>query len=210
MTLELWIAYVATVLLFMSTPGPSHLLMVSVGMSVGFRRSLATAAGDLSANVIQMTLAGLGLASVLMASRYGFAIVKWLGVAWLLWMGVKQIRASFGPRAENGARHGSSLRRLWTTGFVTSAANPKAVVFFAALFPQFVEPTSSLAPQLLVLGATYVLIDAAFLCAYGKAAGWVGARAGGPLRGWMDRVAGGGLILTAIVLGLRSGRTAQT
>ena len=206
---ETWIAYVATVLLFMSTPGPSHLLMVSVGMSVGLRRSLAVAAGDLSANVLQMALAGLGLASVLMASRHGFAIVKWLGVAWLVWMGVKQIRASFGPRSGATAVRASSPGRLWTTGFVTSAANPKAVVFFAALFPQFIDPARELAPQLLVLGTTYVVIDAMFLCAYGAAAGWVGARAEGPLRRWVDRVAGGGLILTAIVLGLRSGRAAE-
>ena len=211
MSVESWIAYVATVLLFMSTPGPSHLLMASVGMSVGFRRSLATAAGDLSANAIRMALAGLGLASALMASRYGFAALKWLGVAWLVWMGVRQIRASFGsrPGAASPVR-AASPGRLWTSGFVTSAANPKAVVFFAALFPQFVDPARDLAPQLLVLGATYVVIDGAFLCAYGAAARWAGARAGGRLHRWVDRVAGGGLIATAIVLGLRSGRAVET
>jgi len=77
MTTEVWTLYVGTVLLFMSSPGPSHLLMISVSMSNGFRRSLATASGDLSANVIQIILAGLGLATIVTASRYGFEIVKW-------------------------------------------------------------------------------------------------------------------------------------
>ncbi|MDC0435105.1 LysE family translocator, partial [bacterium] len=95
MTIQNWWLYVATVLVFMSTPGPSHLLMISVGMTNGFRRSLATGAGDLSANLIQMTLAGFGLATVLLASEYGFTILKWCGVTYLAWMGIRQIVASF-------------------------------------------------------------------------------------------------------------------
>ena len=206
MTLETWLAYVATVLLFMSTPGPSHLLMVSVGMSNGFRRSLATAAGDLAANALQMTLAGLGLAGVLMASGHGFAVLKWLGVAWLVWMGARQIRASYRSAATVGHAAPASPSRLWLAGFVTSAANPKAIVFFAALFPQFVDPARPVPVQLLTLGATYIAIDAAFLAGYGRAAGWIGERAGGRVRRWADRLAGAGLIATALVLGLRSTR----
>lgn len=160
MTFETWLAYIAVVLLFMSTPGPSHLLMVSVGMTNGFRRSLATAGGDLTANALQMTLAGLGLAGALMASGHGFAIVKWLGVTWLVWMGVRQFRASFRHAAPAGRAAPASPMRLWLAGFVTSAANPKAIVFFAALFPQFIDPTRPVAPQLLALGATYLFMDA--------------------------------------------------
>ncbi|MEP5090872.1 MAG: LysE family transporter, partial [Paracoccaceae bacterium] len=82
MTIETWALYVGTVLLFMCTPGPSHLLMLSVSASNGFQRSLVTAAGDLTANAIQIVLAGLGLAAALGASEYGFAVVKWLGVGY--------------------------------------------------------------------------------------------------------------------------------
>ena len=206
MTLETWLAYVAAVLLFMGAPGPSHLLMVSVAMGNGFRRSLATAAGDLSANALQMALAGLGLAGVLTASGRGFAVVKWLGVAWLVWLGVRQVRASFARAATAGPAASAPPARLWLAGFVTSAANPKAIVFFAALFPQFVDPSRPVAVQLLALGATYVVIDAAFLAGYGRAAGWLGERAGGSVRRWVDRLAGAGLIATAAVIGLRSAR----
>ena len=76
MTFDTWGIYLATVLVFMSTPGPSHLLMISVSMTNGYRRSLATAAGDLSANAIQMTLAGTGLATLLMTSELGFSVIK--------------------------------------------------------------------------------------------------------------------------------------
>jgi len=76
MTIDTWLLYVGTVLIFMSTPGPSHLLMLSVSMSNGFRRSLATATGDLSANAIQILLAGMGLAVVITGSQFGFTIIK--------------------------------------------------------------------------------------------------------------------------------------
>ena len=204
MTVDTWLLYVGTVLLFMSTPGPSHLLMLSVSMSNGFRRSLATAGGDLTANAIQILLAGLGLAAVVTASRYGFVIIKWAGVAYLVWVGVRQIIASFRNRqAESGAGDVSAWQ-LWLRGFVTSAANPKAVVFFAALFPQFLDPQAALAPQMAILGATYLFIDGCFLAAYGKGASWIAAKLHSRYRAWVDRAAGASLIAAALLLGLRS------
>ena len=203
MTLETWLLYVGTVLVFMSTPGPSHLLMLSVSMSNGFRRSLATAAGDLSANAIQILLAGLGLAAVITGSQYGFAVIKWAGVVYLVWTGAKQILASFRERDPAQSRAFATLRQLWLRGFVTSAANPKAVVFFAALFPQFLNPGNSLLPQVALLGVTYIAIDGCFLAAYGKGASWIAARLARRYSAWTDRVAGAGLVMAAILLGLR-------
>ncbi|MBK0400911.1 LysE family translocator [Limibaculum sp. M0105] len=203
MSFEVWSVYVATVLLLMSTPGPSHLLMISTAMANGFRRSTATAAGDLSANILQMLAAGLGLAAVLAASEQGFAAVKWAGVAYLAWLGLRQIRRSFRGVAA-GRERPAGLRQLWWRGFVTSAANPKAVVFFAALFPQFIAPGDGFWLQMLVLGGTYVAIDASFLAAYGLGAGWLSARLGGPMRAWLDRAAGACLIGAAVLLGLKT------
>ena len=205
MPLDTWIAYVGVVLLFMATPGPSHLLMISVGLRNGFRRSLATTAGDLSANAIQMTLAGFGLATALAASRYGFVVVKWAGVAYLVWMGVRQVMSS--PRgASVAARIDTPLSsaKLWLTGFLTSAANPKAVVFFAALFPQFIDPAQALLPQLAVLGGTYLVVDGLFLSAYGWSAGKLGARASRSRRVLVERLSGLGLIGSAGLLALKS------
>ena len=204
MTLEVWLLYLGTILLFMSTPGPSHLLMISVSMSNGFRRSLATAAGDLSANTIQILLAGFGLAAIVISSRYGFAIVKWLGVAYLTWIGLKTMLASFKGQSETRPVPRASLRNLWLRGFITSAANPKAVVFFAALFPQFIDPQRPVLTQILFLGPTYILVDGIFLATYGKGASWIAERISDRFSHWIERVSGTGLIITAILLGLRS------
>lgn len=204
MSLETWLAYVATVLLLMSTPGPSQLLMLSNSMSHGFQRSLATAAGDLSANAIQIGVAGIGLASVVLASQSTFAVVKWAGVAYLVWMGVQKIRhAHKAGIGGDAARTQVALRRLYWQGFVTSAANPKAVVFFAALFPVFLNPTEALAPQIIILGATYICIDACFLSLYGATSSWIARRLSGALRVWMERSAGGFLIIAALLLAMR-------
>lgn len=203
MSIDIWLTYVGMILLFMSTPGPSHLLMISVGMKNGFRRSLATAAGDLSANVIQMCLAAFGLAAVLMSSRYGFVALKWAGVGYLLYMGIRQIAHSFSEKKQANAIAKSSLKKLWLTGFITSAANPKAVVFFAALFPQFIDHSTPLLPQLLVLGATYIVVDGLFLSLYGSSSSWLATKLSQSGKALLDRVSGVGLIGCAILLGAK-------
>lgn len=204
MTIETWLLYVGTVLVFMSTPGPSHLLMLSTSMANGFQRSLATAAGDLSANAIQIVLAGFGLAAVITSSQHGLTVVKWMGVAYLVWLGVRQIVASF--RTAAGSQHSrqASARLLWFRGFVTSASNPKAVVFFAALFPQFLNPAQPLSLQIAILGVTYLVVDGLFLAAYGKGAAWLAARLRGQQRAWVNRGAGASMIGAAVLLALRA------
>lgn len=203
MNIDVWLLYVATVLLFMISPGPSHLLMISVGMANGFKRSLATAAGDLSANVLQIALAGCGLAAVVVSSQQGFAVIKWAGVAYLVWIGVKTVRASFGGAPELATSNEGSIKSLWLRGFITSAANPKAIVFFAALFPQFINQEQALASQVFVLGFTYVLIDGVFLAFYGFSASWLARRLQKKYHSWINRASGLSLIATAILLGLR-------
>ena len=204
MTVTIWSLFIAAVLLMMSTPGPSHLLMLSTSASNGFTRSLATAAGDLSANVIQMLLAGFGLAALLASTRYGFAIIKWGGVAYLVWIGVRTILGSFKTKQTGAALEVTSLKRLWLRGFITSASNPKAVVFFAALFPQFINSDLPIWPQILILGATYIVIDGLFLSVYGSSASWLARRLKSRYASWLDRAAGAGLIGTAILLGLKN------
>jgi threonine/homoserine/homoserine lactone efflux protein len=204
MSLDTWLLYVTTTLIFMSTPGPSHLLMLSTSMSNGFRRSLATAAGDLTANTLQILLAGFGLAAVITASRHGLAIVKWGGVIYLVWVGARQILNSLRIGDSHYELPRASFRTLWLRGFVTSASNPKAVVFFVALFPQFLDPTRSLGLQIFILGATFIVIDGAFLAFYGKSAAWLASKLDRRRKPWVDRAGGIGIIAAAVMLGLRA------
>ena len=178
--------------------------MLSVSASNGFRRSIATAAGDLSANALQIIAAGLGLAALVTSFRYGFAVIKWAGVAYLVWVGLRQIIASFRDTALDESAAQASIKTLWLRGFVTSAANPKAVVFFAALFPQFLDAQAPLAAQILILGVTYIVIDGCFLLTYGKGASWIATKVRSRYKHWLDRVAGSGLVAAAILLGLRA------
>lgn len=205
MPLETWFIYVATVLALMSTPGPSHLLMLSNSGAHGFDRGVATAAGDLTANFLQMLAAGLGLAALITASGTALSVIKWAGVAYLIWLGMRMIRNA---KAEHGddaaASANASLRSLWMQGFITSAANPKAVVFFAALFPQFISAELSFWPQFLVLSVTYIAMDGAFLMAYGIGASWIAKRFKGGAKLWIERLGGGFMITAAVLLSTKS------
>ncbi len=202
--LQTWLAYVATVLLLMSTPGPSQLLMLSNSAANGLRRGMYTAAGDLAANFLQMLAAGLGLASLIAASAWSLTVIKWLGVGYLIWLGLRMIRRA-GGRHEMTEVKAAGRRTLWMQGFITSAANPKAVVFFAALFPQFLDPVIAFWPQFAVLSVTYLVLDGLFLTAYGAASAWVTARLNTPgTQGWVDRAGGGLMIAAVVLLGLKS------
>ena len=205
MTVEIWSIYVATVVALMSTPGPSQLLMLSNSAAHGFQRSLATAAGDLTANALQMLAAGLGLAAIIAVSGNALNIIKWVGVIYLIWLGCRMIyRAS--PKNSTGTEPvvSVSLKSLWLQGFITSSANPKAVVFFAALFPQFIHAESPFWPQFLILSVTYLVMDGVFLSTYGYGAGWIAKKFSGSAKAWIERLGGSFMILAAVLLGLKS------
>ncbi len=206
MNLETYLAYLATVaVFFFSPPGPSQLLMITNSLRHGWRRSLATVAGDLSANSLQMLAAGFGLAGAIAASADLLTVIKWAGVAYLAWMGIRLFRApapDLGAPAVAGMRAGPTARGLYLQGFLTSAANPKAVVFFAALFPQFIDPNAPIGPQLLILGVTYLTIDGCLLVMWGRGAERLlgGLRRRGRL---LNRVSGTMMISAAALLGAR-------
>lgn len=203
MPVETWLLYVTAVLIMMSTPGPSQLLMLSNSISNGFGRALFTAAGDLSANVLQMLAAGLGLAALIVASEHALTVIKFAGAAYLAWLGLKKLWKARGGAAGGEAAR-SSLKMLWLQGFLTSATNPRAVVFFAALFPQFISPEAPFWPQFLILSATYIALDGTILSIYGALSSWIAAKLKGPARLWLDRVGGGFLLLAAVLLGLKT------
>lgn len=155
MPFETWTPYVLTVFALMSAPGPSQLLMLTNNDVHGFRQSLATAADDLTPNALQMLAAGLGLAAIIAASATALTVIKWAGVAYLIWSSVRMIlRVKPDEAAAHGQQKRTSLKTLWLQGFLTFAANPKAIVFFAALFPQFITSDAQFWPQFLILSAT--------------------------------------------------------
>lgn len=201
MTLEIYLAYLATVLLFFAhPPGPSQLLYMARSMEHGAARALPTVAGDLTANAIQIAIAGFGLVGLIHLSADFFLAIKWLGVAYLVWMGVKVIRESSKSRTAPKIVSGNTM---FFQGFVTSAANPYAVVFFASLFPLFINPAADVAFQVTVLGATYLVIDGVILLAMGATARRLVSALGSRFAVWTGRISGFFLIIAAILLSFK-------
>ena len=130
------------------------------------KRSIWTIAGDLSANVLQMTAAAFGLSAIIATSSEAFIWIKWFGVLYLVWIGIR-IFFDKGANLDIAQSNSGDLLRLFRQGFVTSLANPFAVVFFAALFPQFINTDGNVLVQLLVLGTTYLVVDGLILLAWG-------------------------------------------
>lgn len=203
MTIETYLLYLAALGVFFATPpDTSQLLIIANSARYGLRRSGWTIAGDLTANALQMTAAAFGIAAVVAASAEAFQVVKWLGVAYLAWIGLRLIRS--GPRdGDAAADHAGSPFRLYRQGFITSSANPFAVMFFAALFPHFINPGAATLPQLAILGGTYLLVDGVILLAWG----WLAVRAAAHIRshahGLINRVCGALMMGAAALLAVK-------
>lgn len=200
MSLETYLIYLAAVAVFFATPpDTSQLLIISNSIRHGVRRSAFTIAGDLTANSLQMTAAAFGLAAIIATSASAFLWIKWLGVAYLLWIGVQLMRANDEP-AEATAQKSGRAFHLFRQGFVTSLANPFAVVFFGALFPQFIDPAVPVMPQLLILGLTYLVVDGVILLLWG----WLGMRAAAMLKRYsfdlVNKICGALMIAAAALL----------
>ena len=201
MTLETYLIYLATVLIFFAhPPGPSQVLFMAGSMQHGLRRALPIMAGDLSANAIQIAIAGFGLAGLVAISAGVFTAVKWAGIAYLVYVGLRIILQS---RRPGGPKPAPKRSALFRTGFITSAANPYAVVFFAALFPQFIDPALPVLPQVLILGVTYLAIDGTILIAMGAVAARLMALLGSSVERWIGTISGAGLLIAAGLLAIR-------
>jgi threonine/homoserine/homoserine lactone efflux protein len=202
MTFESWITYVATVFIFLLSPGPSHLFMLSTSLSHGFKKSWATGAGDLSAHLWQITVASIGLGSFIYAFQNLFIIIKWAGVAFLIYLGIVQFKKKSMSINRSKGNEQSLMSFFWR-GFVTSSANPKAVVFFAALFPQFINTSEPATHQFAILGLTYIVIDGCFLMFYGHFADWLSNRFEKHIDKYLNKISGSLLVGSAILLGLK-------
>ncbi|HHC80720.1 MAG TPA: LysE family translocator [Flavobacteriia bacterium] len=166
MDLTLWISFIGTVLILALTPGPSVLLATANSMKYGAKKTTGTILGDLSANLLQIILASSGLASIIISSGELFQLIKWFGVAYLIYIGISKIIST--PKIELNKKNSKdrSFLNLYNEGFLMSAANPKAIVFFAALFPLFINESLPFIPQVIVLGATFLIIDGLSLFVY--------------------------------------------
>ncbi len=199
MPIEVWLLFVVTETVLCLSPGPAVLLVLSASLTRGWRPGLEASAGILLANLVYFFLSATSLGAILVASSRLFTLVKWLGAGYLVWLGLKSLLSSADVhnRREPSDARGSASSGMFLRGLVTQGANPKALVFFTALLPQFVSPNRPLGTQILILALTSVLIEFVVLSLYSMLASRASGLARQPRFASLLQRVGGGLLIAA-------------
>jgi homoserine/homoserine lactone efflux protein len=193
--------YVLTEMALSLSPGPAVMLIIACGLAHGARRSTWASLGILSANAIYFAISATALGAVLAASREFFTAVKWLGAAYLVYVGLSALFGRPSPITMSKATARSSARRdLYLAGLTLQLANPKTLIFFVAILPQFVDARLPIGAQMAWLAAGSIIPEFFILAGYG----WLASRArriatDPRYARWTDRIAGA-LVLGAAAL----------
>ncbi len=150
------------------SPGPAAIAVTAESASNGFKRSFLVILGIALANVVFFILSGTGIAALLITSHTLFAIIKWVGVAYLIYLGFSAIFSHSGPLSINSSRSNKSRGyKVFFRGFVIELSNPKALLYFSALLPQFIDISNPIFPQLALLCLITLFIDLFCYSLYG-------------------------------------------
>jgi threonine/homoserine/homoserine lactone efflux protein len=189
-----WLAFTAASAVLLLIPGPTVLLVVSYALTQGRRVAVATAAGVALGDFTAMTLSLAGLGALLLASSTAFTVLKWIGAAYLVYLGIRLWLAR--PQLPDLAAEGAApVRGIFAHAFVVTALNPKSIAFFVAFVPQFVAHDRPVFPQLAIMEATFVVLAAANAMAFAIAADQLRLRIRKPaVLKWLNRAGGSCLI----------------
>lgn len=167
MAFDLWLTFAAASLALLLIPGPTVLLVLSYALSKGRSVAVASAAGVALGDLVAMTASLAGLGAIVLASATAFTVLKWIGAAYLVWLGVRLIRSapSAGLEAQTMGRD-VTARSVFAHNAAVTALNPKSIAFFIAFVPQFVDTQAALLPQFAILIATFVGLAALNALAY--------------------------------------------
>ncbi|GGE75862.1 LysE family translocator [Sphingomonas prati] len=183
MTLHVWWLFVLAVVVLCGTPGPNMLHVMTRSVRFGLRRSLAAMAGCLVALVIVLCASALGLSAVMMASPWVFGVLRYVGVAYLLYLGIRAWRGGDAPLDVGSGAIGAygSSAQLFRGGFAIGISNPKLLLFAAAFLPQFADRAQPQGTQFAILIATFAVVEAVWYAIY--------ATGGAKLVAYLDRPA---------------------
>lgn len=180
MSLHQWLIYVSVLLVVIATPGPSAILCMTQGVAHGARKASATVLGGMAASLILMMLSALGLGAVIAASDLLFHGIRLVGAAYLIYLGVSTWRAAPPDFSQLGEARSAAVpgerAALFRKGFMVGIGNPKDLLFFGSLFPQFIDAKAPIAPQLTVLALTWLVIDGSVMLAYAKSGSAIARR----------------------------------
>lgn len=204
MLLTTWLAFFAASWAISVSPGAGAVAAMSAGLNHGFRRSFYTILGLILGIWTQVIVVGAGLGALVAASSTAFAVVKWLGVAYLVWLGIAQWRAPPRPlAAQTMGGPKISRRSMVLRAWMINAVNPKGTVFLLAVVPQFMTLSQPLVPQYLIIAATLGFTDLVVMAGYSALA----ARVLGALKSpahirALNRVFGGFFVMAGSLLAL--------
>jgi threonine/homoserine/homoserine lactone efflux protein len=207
MTIDLWLTFVAASIALLIIPGPTILLVLSYALSHGRKVALATAAGVAMGDLIAMSASLLGLGALILTSATAFVVIKWIGAAYLVWLGIKMLRAAGTAQALGASSHTEqdgpteiNARDVFAHAAAVTALNPKGIGFFIAFVPQFIDASSDIAPQFAILIATFVSLAAINAFAYAWLADHLRSRITRPsVIGWLTRAGGVSLICMGLL-----------
>ena len=194
MTLHLWWLFVVAVFLLCGTPGPNMLHVMTRSVVFGARRSIAAMAGCLCAIVLVLAASAAGVSALLAAWPRVFDVLRYAGVAYLVFLGIKAWRGAGAPVdvGSDALPVAASARRLFRGGFVIGISNPKLLLFAAAFLPQFVDSGSPQAPQFAILVVTFAVVESFWYGVYAMCGRTLARHLRRPaLRRGFDRVTGG-------------------
>ncbi len=189
-------------LMAIATPGPTVLLALANGSRFGVRRSLPGMFGAVLSDFVLVGAVALGLGALLAASEFWFSALKWVGVAYLAWLGLRLLRSQGGFQLPEGHAQApvQSAGSVFSKSFLVAVTNPKGYIFCTALLPQFIDPAAPQLLQFVVIALVFAGLDFVVMLAYA----FVGARAVRLLKAsatkWLDRVCGGALLALAASL----------
>lgn len=173
MDLHVWIAYVVTAIVFSLAPGSGTVNSISNGLSYGTKKSLAAIAGLQLGLAFHIVLVGAGIGALVAKSALAFSIIKWVGVVYLVWLGIQKWRDQSSLSATSDVCEQSSVS-LMRKAVLINLTNPKSIVFLVALFPQFIDPMKDQLIQIAILGVTTVVIDSIVMLGYTSLASQMG------------------------------------
>ncbi len=200
MPFDLWLTFTAASMALLLIPGPTVLLVLSYALSKGRSVAVASAAGVALGDLVAMTASLLGLGALVLASASLFSLLKWVGAAYLVYLGVKLIRSAPTSALDLPDAENITATRVFGHTAAVTALNPKSIAFFIAFAPQFIRPDAALLPQFTILITTFVTLAALNALAYALAADRlrrVIARPG--IIAWITRAGGGALIAMGVL-----------
>jgi threonine/homoserine/homoserine lactone efflux protein len=201
MSLELWLAFAAACAVILAIPGPTVLLVVSYALGHGRRSALATVAGVALGDLTSITAAMLGLGALLLTSAALFTVLRWIGAAYLIYLGIQLWRAPVAS-VEGMALRETRPARMFLHAYVVTALNPKSIVFFVAFLPQFIDLSAPVMTSMIIVVATFVVMAALNALAYALMASAArGAIRRASVQGAVNRI-GGSLLISSGLLAI--------